>query len=552
MLYLELQRGNHQAAITEYREVLRLDPHYPGALRNLAVSLYETGLYEEARDILSDLASREPRSASVRHCFGLTLLKRGEAGLAPPELRSAVRLQPDNPEGHYALGQTLRRLGRDEEAAEAMHAAGRLRAGRTEKTREKFLEDHAQQLALAGHLDAAADKLRDALAVSGNDRIALNSSMLLVRKDDFDEAIDVLGELAHIGPEQASFRWRGFFGSAPLGQNPTTAPPRAGTRAARGTLMDKPNKDKPRRARRQRGRGEAVPTALPCIRPHAAGIDLGSCEHWVCAPPLADGKPNVRVFSMTTPQLARLADWLQEQGVETVAMESTHVYWIPVYELLESRGLEVLLANARQLRHVPGRKTDMIDCQWLQLLHGCGLLRGSFRPGESITRLRALHWQLGNLTRERTRCVQWMQQALDQMNVQVHRVVSDLTGQTGMAIVRAIAGGERDPLRLAALRGQRCHKSPEQFAAYLTGTWREEHLFNLESALQLYDAVQERIAAYEERLLEEIRALQPQERQEEPVPARAGPPQIPPRRRPCAAAATSRRARSCGASQGSI
>lgn len=201
LAYLELQKGNHQAAITEYREVLRLDPHYPGAHLNLAVSLYETGMYEEARDILSDLAEREPQSAPVRHYFGLTLLKRGEVALALPELRVAVRLQPDNPESQYSLGQALRRLGRDEEAAEAMHAAGRLRAGTTEQIREKFLENQAQQLAQAGDLDAAADKLKDALAVSGNDRIALNLGILLVRKGDFDEAIDVLGELSRANPD---------------------------------------------------------------------------------------------------------------------------------------------------------------------------------------------------------------------------------------------------------------------------------------------------------------------------------------------------------------
>lgn len=201
LAYLELQKGNQQAAVTGYREVLRLDPHYPGALLNLAVSLYETGLYEEARDILSDLAAREPGSASVRHYFGLTLLKRGEAELALPELRMAVDLQRDNPESHYALGQALRRLGRAEEAAEAMHAAGRLRAGSTEQTREQFLEGQAQQLAQAGDLDAAADKLRDALAVNGNDRIALNLGMLLVRKGDFDKAIDVLGELSRANPD---------------------------------------------------------------------------------------------------------------------------------------------------------------------------------------------------------------------------------------------------------------------------------------------------------------------------------------------------------------
>ena len=278
-----------------------------------------------------------------------------------------------------------------------------------------------------------------------------------------------------------------------------------------------------KKKRRERGRGKAGPAALARIRPNVAGIDLGSSEHWVCAPPVEEGRANVRVFRATTPQLEELADWLQEQGVESVAMESTHVYWIPLYELLESRGMEVLLVNARQLHHVPGRKTDMIDCQWLQLLHSCGLLRGSFRPGESIARLRALYRQVGNLTRERTRFVQWMQQALDRMNVQLHRAVTDLTGQTGMAIVRAIVGGERDPLRLAALRSNRCRKSPEQFAEYLTGNWRDEHLFNLESALALHDAVQARLGAYEERLLEEVRALQPAERREAEAPPHPNP-----------------------------
>ncbi len=134
----------------------------------------------------------------------------------------------------------------------------------------------------------------------------------------------------------------------------------------------------------------ADPTALLAIRGNVAGIDLGSLEHWVCAPPTSDGEPNVRVFRTTTPQLQELAEWLLAQGVESVAMESTHVYWIPIYELLESCGIDVLLVNARQLHNVPGRKTDMQDCQWLQLLHSCGLLRGSFRPHESISRLRAL------------------------------------------------------------------------------------------------------------------------------------------------------------------
>lgn len=266
-----------------------------------------------------------------------------------------------------------------------------------------------------------------------------------------------------------------------------------------------------------------LPTALPAIRPLVAGIDVGSSQHWVCGPARADGQPNVRVFSTITAQLNELADWLVAQKVESVAMESTHVYWIPIYELLESKGIEVLLVNARQLHNVPGRKTDFSDCQWLQLLHSCGLLRGSFRPGESITRMRAMQRQMANLTAERTRCVQWMQKALDQMNVQVHRAVSDLTGSTGMAIVRAIVAGERDPARLAIHRDRRCRKSAEEIAQHLAGNWREEHVFNLASALRLFDTFEAEVASYEARLLKELEALQPPERQEQPVPSHPNP-----------------------------
>jgi len=266
-----------------------------------------------------------------------------------------------------------------------------------------------------------------------------------------------------------------------------------------------------------------VPTALPTIRPRVAGLDVGSSQHWACGPARDEGKPNVRVFGTTTDQLQALADWLAGEGVESVAMESTYIYWIPVYELLESRGIEVVLVNARQLYNVPGRKTDFSDCQWLQLLHSCGLLRGSFRPGQAITRLRALQRQLANLVAQRTRCVQWMQKALDQMNVQVHRAVTDLTGVTGLAIVRAIVAGERDPLQLARHRDRRCRKSAEEIARHLTGNWRDEHLFNLASALRLFDALDAEIAAYDARLLREIEALQPPGRQEAAVPSHPNP-----------------------------
>jgi transposase len=260
-----------------------------------------------------------------------------------------------------------------------------------------------------------------------------------------------------------------------------------------------------------------VPTALQAIRPMVAGIDVGSREHWVCGPARADGEPNVRVFGTTTIQLKEMVDWLAEQGTESVAMESTSVYWIPLFELLESRGIEAVLVNARQLHNVPGRKTDFQDCQWIQLLHSCGLLRGSFRPGNAIVAMRAIHRQWANLVEERTRCVQWMQKALDQMNVQVHRAVTDLTGTTGMAIVRAIVAGERDPVRLSTLRHHHCKKSVEDIARYLTGTWREEHLFNLKSALQFFDAVEALIATHESRLFEAMAVLQPDERKDAAV-----------------------------------
>jgi len=266
-----------------------------------------------------------------------------------------------------------------------------------------------------------------------------------------------------------------------------------------------------------------VPMALQAIRPMVAGVDVGSRENWVCGPARPDGEPNVQVFGTTTEDLKALVDWLAKQGTESVAMESTSVYWIPLFEILEARGIEAVLVNAHQLHNVPGRKTDFHDCQWIQLLHSCGLLRGSFRPGPAVVAMRAIHRQLANLVEERTRCVQWMQKALDQMNVQVHRAVTDLTGTTGMAIVRAIVAGERDPVRLSALRHERCQKSAEDIARYLTGTWRDEHLFNLASALQLFDAIETLIATHESRLLEAMAALQPDDRKDAPVPTHPNP-----------------------------
>jgi len=255
------------------------------------------------------------------------------------------------------------------------------------------------------------------------------------------------------------------------------------------------------------------------VRPNVAGVDLGSREHWVCGPEGEDGGCKVRTFGTTTAELERLVRWLQEQGVESVAMESTSVYWIPLYELLESNGIEAVLVNARHLSGVPGRKTDMIDCQWLQKLHSCGLLKGSFRPDESICRLRALQRERGNLVGERTRIVQRMQKSLDQMNVQVHHAVSDLTGKTGLAIVRAIVDGERNAAELAKFRDRRCKKSEAQIAEHLRGNWRDEHLFNLQMGLRRYDQITLIIEEYDTQLGNWIAELESADRHGQSAPA---------------------------------
>ncbi len=271
------------------------------------------------------------------------------------------------------------------------------------------------------------------------------------------------------------------------------------------------------RARRKTGEG------LRRIRANVAGVDLGSREHWVCGPERDDGKANVRTFRTTTVQLQEMVNWLEEEGVESVAMESTSVYWIPLYEMLEVKGIEVILINASHYSNVAGRKSDMIDCQWLQTLHSCGLLKGSFRPNESICRLRALQRERANLVAECTRIVQRLQKSLDQMNVQIHHAVTDLTGKTGMSILRAIVDGERDPLRLASLRDKRCKKSEAQIAEHLTGNWREEHLFNLKMGVRRYDEINAVIAEYDTQLGLWFEALVPPERREQSAPTHPNP-----------------------------
>jgi transposase len=233
---------------------------------------------------------------------------------------------------------------------------------------------------------------------------------------------------------------------------------------------------------------------LEKVHLHAAGIDIGAEAHWVAVPEDRDPQP-VQKFSSFTRDLERLADWLKACGIQTVAMESTGVYWIPLFELLEERGFEVLLVNARHVKNVPGRKSDVVDCQWLQQLHSFGLLRGSFRPKAEIVTLRSYLRQREMLVQGAAAYIQRMQKALVQMNVQLHHVISDLSGLTGMRIVRAIVAGQTDPDQLAEHRDPRIRASQEQIRDSLRGHYRAEHRFGLRQALELYDFYQQQIAA---------------------------------------------------------
>jgi transposase len=237
-----------------------------------------------------------------------------------------------------------------------------------------------------------------------------------------------------------------------------------------------------------------VPTLdiLEQINLDAAGLDIGAEEIWVCVPVGRDNE-SVRVFPTFTVDLYALADWLEACQIRTVAMESTGVYWIPVYEILEARGFEVYLVNARHIKNVPGRKTDVLDCQWIQQLHTYGLLHASFRPPEEICALRALARHRDNLIRYRSAHIQHMQKALQLMNVKLTEVVSDITGVTGLSIIRSIVAGQRDPHQLARLRQSGCKKSEEQIAKALQGNYKPEYLFVLKQALAQYDFYQQQI-----------------------------------------------------------
>lgn len=245
------------------------------------------------------------------------------------------------------------------------------------------------------------------------------------------------------------------------------------------------------------------PKHLQHLNQHAAGIDVGSRSHFVAVPEGADAQP-VREFSSFTDDLERLAEWLISCGVTTVAMESTGIYWIPVFEILEFRGLEVRLVNARHVKNVPGRKSDVLDCQWLQQLHTYGLLRGAFRPADQVCTLRAYVRQRATLVRSAASHIQRMQKALAQMNLQLHNVVTDITGVTGMGIIKAILAGERDPYALAAMRDKRCKNNEETIARSLHGNYRPEHLFSLQQAVELYEFYQQKIADCDQQILAQL------------------------------------------------
>lgn len=233
--------------------------------------------------------------------------------------------------------------------------------------------------------------------------------------------------------------------------------------------------------------------ALPVLNSHAAGIDIGATQIFVAVPAETDASP-VRHYATFTADLLALADWLQECHIKTVAMESTGVYWIPLFQILQERGLEVYLVNARYLKNVPGHKSDVEDCQWIQYLHACGLLHASFRPEQQVCVVRSLLRHRENLVTAASMHVQHMQKALTQMNLQLHNVISDITGKTGLAIIDAILAGERDPEILAAFRDAHIKVSQETIAKSLVGDYRFEHLFVVKQALGAYRYYQQLIA----------------------------------------------------------
>jgi transposase len=245
---------------------------------------------------------------------------------------------------------------------------------------------------------------------------------------------------------------------------------------------------------------------LPTIHPNAAALDISADEIVVAVPPDRAPEP-VRVFRTFTPELHALVAWLLACAIDTVALESTGVYWVPIYELLEQHGIVPFLVNARHVKTVPGRKSDWNDAQWLQKLHTLGLLAASFRPDAEISALRTLVRYRAELIQHRAPHINHMQRALQQMNIQLERVLSDIMGVTGQAIIRAIGDGEREPIRLAKLRNPACKSSEETIAKALTGSWKEELLFVLQQALVIYDVYTAQIGVCDAQIEQYLAAM---------------------------------------------
>jgi transposase len=275
--------------------------------------------------------------------------------------------------------------------------------------------------------------------------------------------------------------------------------------------------------------------SLPVVEPNAAGIDIGATQIFVAVPADRDPEP-VRSFDTFTADLERIGDWLQQCRIRTVAMESTGVYWIPLFQILVKRNLDVRLVNAHHVKNVPGRKTDVLDCQWIQHLHAVGLLRASFRPDDEICAIRSLWRHRDNLIQLATVHLQHMQKALDQMNLQIHHVISDLAGTTGLAIMDAILAGERNPRKLAELRDGRIRASEETIAKSLVGDYRPEHLFVLRQSLGSYRHFQRLILDVDTEVKKMMQSLPvrvdttqkplPKERNPRKTPWRNEPPQL--------------------------
>lgn len=250
------------------------------------------------------------------------------------------------------------------------------------------------------------------------------------------------------------------------------------------------------------------PQPLPILQPNAAGLDIGATEIYAAVAGDRDQKP-VRCFGTFTVELLALAAWLRQCGIETVAMEATGVYWIPVFQILEAQGFKVCLVNPRYFQNVPGRRTDVSDCQWLQRLHSVGLLHGSFRPPQQVCGLRSLTRHRDNLIQLASTHILHMQKALDQMNVQLHHVLSDITGLSGLAIIDAILDGERDPAVLAELRDGRVQASAETIVQALTGDYRAEHLFTLKQSLECYRHYRKMLASCDREIEQLLKHFEP-------------------------------------------